>query len=89
MSIEIIKTLAANAITEFTRNHNTSCVLSFKDGIVEATALADDTVITDRALVITRFAQNAGLTTAAWQIVGKKLYEQYTKELECQTHQKH
>lgn len=89
MNSEQMKTLAAEAITEWARHHNGSCVLSVEGGLVVCKEPTDHDRRYGRTLIITRFAQNAGLTSAAWNIVGTELFNQYTKELACQAHQKH
>lgn len=88
MNIEIIKTLAADAIADFARTHDSSCVLSIEDGLVVAKKFDLVTTNPDRTLVITRVDQNSGLTAAKCSIVGNKLFNLYIKELVCRTHQK-
>lgn len=89
MNCEIIKTLAADAITEFSRTHITACVLSVSDGLVTATPIADMKHNYKRCLQVTVFAQNSGLTNAHWKNVGEALYNLYTQEQKCRPHQKH
>jgi len=88
MNTEIIKSLAAIAITKWARHHYKACFLSVKDGMVIASKPTDDARKYHRALIITQFAQNAGLTPAAWNIVGTELLNLYNKEKACQTHPK-
>lgn len=88
MNSEIIKTLAADAIADFARKHNCSCVLSIEDGLVVAKEFELVPATPDRTLVITRVDQNSGLTITKWSRVGNKLFNLYTKELACRTHQK-
>ncbi len=84
MNSEIIKTLAANAIGKWARECHGNCVLSIDDGRVIASEPTDNDRIHNRSLIITRFAQNAGLTNAAWRIVGTELLNLYNKEKACQ-----
>lgn len=88
MNSEIIKTLAAGAILDFARTHTCECILSIEDGLVVAKVLEPGTRIYDRTLIITIFAQNSGLTSAAWNIVGTELFSLYNKEKACQAHRK-
>lgn len=88
MNSELIKTLAADAITTWAREHNGACVLSVNDGIVIASTPTNDDLLYHKPLIVTRFAQNAGLTSAAWNIVGTELLNLYNKEQSCQAHQK-
>lgn len=89
VNCETIKNMAAESILEFNQHHNTACVLSIKDGFVVATALDEVTTKYDRALMITHYAQNVGLTMARWNLVGNKLFNLYEKEQKCRPYQKH
>ncbi len=88
MNVEIIKTLAANAIGLWARKHRGSCVLSVENGLVIAFDPSKAKQGYDRCLFITVFDQNAGLTSAKWHLVATELMNLYNKELACQTHQK-
>lgn len=88
MNSEIINTLAADAITVWASNHNQPCRLYVDEGLVKARKPTDRDYVDFRCLIITRFAQNAGLTSAAWKVVGSELFNLYTKEVACQAHPK-
>lgn len=80
MNCESIKTKAAEAIAEFTRTHNAACLLSVENSTVIATPLANVPGKHDRSLVITTRSQSLGLTSAAWNTLGNKLYKLYARE---------
>lgn len=80
---------AARAIEDFAKHHNTSCFVYIRDGIVFCCPTREAITKSPTILIFSRLQQKIGLTSAGWTIVGNALFNQYTKELACQAHQKH
>jgi len=79
---------AGNAIEKYSQSHNTTCVLSIRDGSVVCIPLQDYGGKPSAALKITPFEQRVGLFNSQWAAVGESLLNLYNKEIKCQTHPK-
>lgn len=88
MNTEQLKTLAADAIGIFAREHNGTCYLKYINGKVIALPLKDANPLPPTYLCITHFGQVNGLTDPQWSNLANELFAQYLKELACQNRPK-
>lgn len=89
MNSEQIKTEAAEAMTLFQRTHSEGCYLTIENSRVVAKPIKGSTDLSIFNLTISKTQLINGLTAGHWTALGIALYRLYTKESECQTHQKH
>ncbi|HDZ38840.1 MAG TPA: hypothetical protein ENH62_11220 [Marinobacter sp.] len=83
------ETAAGRAIDLWKIDHNEPCMLTlFKENVI-AFPLPKIKQHSYAPLLITRFELANGLNNCRWQSIGNTLFADYSKEIACQTHQKH
>jgi len=88
MKTEILILQAAEAIKMFKIDHAGVCYLTVKNGFVRGFTSAEVGKHSPQTLRIERFEMRHGLTPGRWSAIGRELFILYTKEQQCQTHQK-
>jgi len=88
MNTEILIGQAAEAIKMFNIDHEGTCYLTVKDGFVTGIPRAELTKVHPTALIVERYDLRRGFTPARWHAIGRELFILYTKEKQCQAHQR-
>lgn len=89
MNSEIMKTEAANTITEWRQKHNGPCMLEIQNGEVIARKPTTSCYQIKKDLYISTWHQQNGFDGAQWTAIGTTLFNLYCKEKAFHEHQKH
>lgn len=88
MNPEILISQAAEVLAKWQLEHDSACTLYVSDGQVCCAKQGPLWVKGPPVLNITKWKVIHGLTFSEWHRVGNQLLTLYTKEKQCQAHQK-
>jgi len=88
MNPEILISQAAKALDMFKIDHEGVCCLIFKDGFVAGVPCSCVSNKHPKSLRVERYEIIRGFTSSRWNRIGRDLYILYSKEKQCQSHQK-